>query len=45
MHGGSPVGAGGGRMMEFLQGLSEVAGHLDVARTAAVGPCDGEAAL
>ena len=43
MHGGSSVRAGG--MLEFLQGLSEIAGHRDIACTAAVVPCDGEAAV
>ena len=44
MHEGSPVGAGW-RIMEFVQGLSEVAGHQDVAHTVAVVPFNGEAAV
>ena len=44
MHEGIPVGAGW-RIMEFVQGLSEVAGHQDVARTVAIVPCNVEAAV
>ena len=37
--------AQGWRMLEFVQGLSEVAGHQNFARTEAVVPCDGEAVV
>ena len=38
---GEVLSAGGGGL-EFVQGLIEVSGNLDVARTSAVVPCDGE---
>ena len=34
-----------GWMLEFVQGLSEVAGNQDVAHTAAVVSCNGEATV
>ena len=42
---GRILAARGGCMLEFVQGLSEVDGHRDIARTAAVVPWDLEAAV
>ena len=42
---GRVVLARGGRMLKFVQGLSEVDEHQDVAHTASVGTYNGEAAV